>query len=160
MRILERVAISFSRGSSRPRGRIYISCVGRWIFFFYFWATFRCWTIYNYACLPTRPTRLYPVDPHHRPAQAVTLPSGVPFALQSRAVWTSLLLPTCWHLRLCFTNQLLHPSLTQVFRGQGSFFTRLCFAGCPSWSMHMSGARVDGQRNPEDENIGWRVWIK
>ena len=30
-RILERVAIPFSRGSSRPRDRIRVSCVGRWI---------------------------------------------------------------------------------------------------------------------------------
>ena len=30
-RILERVAIFFSRGSSRPRDRIHISCIGRWV---------------------------------------------------------------------------------------------------------------------------------
>ena len=32
-RILEWVAISFSRGSSRPRDRIRVSCVGRWILY-------------------------------------------------------------------------------------------------------------------------------
>ena len=37
-RLLEWVATSFSRGSSRPRDRIcvfYISCIKRWIFFFF-----------------------------------------------------------------------------------------------------------------------------
>ena len=36
-RILEWVAISFSKGSSRPRDRIWVSCIGRWIL--YHWAT-------------------------------------------------------------------------------------------------------------------------
>ena len=36
-RILERAAISFSRGSSQPRDGTRVSCVGRWIL--YFWAT-------------------------------------------------------------------------------------------------------------------------
>ena len=36
-RILEWVAIPFSRGSSRPRDRIWVSCIGRWIL--YHWAT-------------------------------------------------------------------------------------------------------------------------
>ena len=36
-RILEWVAISFSRGSSRPRDGTFISCIGRWVI--YHWAT-------------------------------------------------------------------------------------------------------------------------
>ena len=32
-RILEWVAIPFSRGSSQPRDRTHISCIGRWIFY-------------------------------------------------------------------------------------------------------------------------------
>ena len=36
-RILEWVAISSSKGSSRPRDQTYISCIGRWIF--YHWAS-------------------------------------------------------------------------------------------------------------------------
>ena len=36
-RMLEWVAISFSRGSSRPRGQTYISCIGRQVL--YHWAT-------------------------------------------------------------------------------------------------------------------------
>ena len=32
-RILERVAISYSRGSSRLRDRTSVSCVGRWILY-------------------------------------------------------------------------------------------------------------------------------
>ena len=36
-RILEWVVISFSRGSSQPRDRTHISCIGRWIL--YHWAT-------------------------------------------------------------------------------------------------------------------------
>ena len=32
-RILEWVAISFSKGSSQPRGRTHISCIGRWILY-------------------------------------------------------------------------------------------------------------------------------
>ena len=31
-RILEWVATGFSRGSSRPRGLIHVSCIGRWVF--------------------------------------------------------------------------------------------------------------------------------
>ena len=36
-RILEWVAISFSRGSSWPRDQTHVSCIGRWIL--YYWAT-------------------------------------------------------------------------------------------------------------------------
>ena len=32
-RILEGVAISFSRGSSRPRDQTHISCIGRWVLY-------------------------------------------------------------------------------------------------------------------------------
>ena len=41
VRILEWVAISFSRKSSQPRDQTSVSCIGRWIFFFFFyhWAT-------------------------------------------------------------------------------------------------------------------------
>ena len=38
-RILEWVAISFSRGSSRPRDWIWVSFIGRWIL--YLWATWK-----------------------------------------------------------------------------------------------------------------------
>ena len=34
-RILEWVAISFSRGSSQPKDQTLVSCIGRWIFFFF-----------------------------------------------------------------------------------------------------------------------------
>ena len=34
-RILEWVATGFSRGSSRPRGLIHVSCIGRWVFFYH-----------------------------------------------------------------------------------------------------------------------------
>ena len=37
-RTLDWVAISFSRGSSRPRDQTHLSCIGRWILF-YHWAT-------------------------------------------------------------------------------------------------------------------------
>ena len=37
IRILEPIAVSFSRGSSRPKDRICVSCIGRWIL--YHWAT-------------------------------------------------------------------------------------------------------------------------
>ena len=40
-RILEWVAISFSRGSSWPRDQIYVSYIGRWIL--YHWATREAW---------------------------------------------------------------------------------------------------------------------
>ena len=36
-RILEWVAISYSKGSSQPRDQTYISCISRWIL--YHWAT-------------------------------------------------------------------------------------------------------------------------
>ena len=39
-KILEWVAISFSRGSSWPRDRTHISCIGRWIL--YHWAAWEC----------------------------------------------------------------------------------------------------------------------
>ena len=41
VRILEWVAISFSRGSSQPRDRTWASCLGRWIL--YHWATSEAW---------------------------------------------------------------------------------------------------------------------
>ena len=40
-RILEWLAISFSRGSSQTRGRTCVSCIGRQIL--YHWATRECW---------------------------------------------------------------------------------------------------------------------
>ena len=40
-RILEWLAISFSRGSSQPRGRTCVSCIGRQVL--YHWATRECW---------------------------------------------------------------------------------------------------------------------
>ena len=39
-RVLERVAISSSKGSSWPRDWTHVSCIGRWIL--YCWATARC----------------------------------------------------------------------------------------------------------------------
>ena len=39
-KMLQWVAISFSRGSSCPRDRTHISCIGRWIL--YHWATWEC----------------------------------------------------------------------------------------------------------------------
>ena len=36
-KILEWFVIPFSRGSSRPRGQTHVSCIGRWIL--YYWAT-------------------------------------------------------------------------------------------------------------------------
>ena len=39
-KILEWFAISSSRGSSQPRDRTGVSCIGRWIF--YHWATWEC----------------------------------------------------------------------------------------------------------------------
>ena len=44
-RILEWVAVSFSRGSSRPRDQTLISCIGRWIYFH--WATWEGSTVYG-----------------------------------------------------------------------------------------------------------------
>ena len=49
-RILEWVAISFSRGSSQPRDWTHISCIGKWIL--YHWATrevyYLCPVLYNW----------------------------------------------------------------------------------------------------------------
>ena len=42
VRIMETVAISFSRGSSRPRGWTHISCIGRWVL--YHRTTREAWT--------------------------------------------------------------------------------------------------------------------
>ena len=55
-RILQWVAISFSRGSSRPRDQTHVSCIGRRVL--YQWAAWEA---------PRRPTRrqLYP-QPHHQ----------------------------------------------------------------------------------------------
>ena len=39
-RILERVVISFSRGSSQPRVQTHVSCIGRWVL--HHWATLTC----------------------------------------------------------------------------------------------------------------------
>ena len=44
-RILEWVAISFSRGSSQPRDRTCVSCIGRWIL--QHWATREAYTWYR-----------------------------------------------------------------------------------------------------------------
>ena len=62
-KILEEVAISFSKGSSRLRGRTRISCIGRWIV--YYWATWEAWV------------RIYPplVKPYEGPGNILALMS-------------------------------------------------------------------------------------
>ena len=44
---LKWVAISFSRGSSWPRDWAHISCIGRWILFFYHWVTWETLKIHS-----------------------------------------------------------------------------------------------------------------
>ena len=69
-RILEWVAISFSRGSSWPRDRIRVSCIGRWIL--YHQTTreaLRLWEIFR-IIQNSKSTRLYasenlPLFPRH-----------------------------------------------------------------------------------------------
>ena len=48
-RILQWVAISFCRGSSRSRDRTYISCIGRKIL--YHWATRKATSMFHYKCV-------------------------------------------------------------------------------------------------------------
>ena len=48
-RILEWVAISFSRGSSQPRDQTCIFCIGRWIL--YHWATREAHIFFMYVCM-------------------------------------------------------------------------------------------------------------
>ena len=45
-RMLERVVISFSRGSSWPRDGTHVSCFGRWVL--YHWATRQAWYKHNH----------------------------------------------------------------------------------------------------------------
>ena len=45
-RILDWVAISFSRGSSWPKDQTYLSCIGRWIL--YHWATREAWLCHTH----------------------------------------------------------------------------------------------------------------
>ena len=54
VRILERVAISFSRGSSRTQDRTGISCIGRWIL--YHWVTREAQInlLWSHGLLPAR----------------------------------------------------------------------------------------------------------
>ena len=62
--ILERIAISFSRGSSQPRNRTCISCTGRWVL--YQWAT--CGTFFlPTAVMPCSVTVSWAVPQFHRP---------------------------------------------------------------------------------------------
>ena len=63
-RILEWVAISFSRGSSWPRAWTWVSCTGRWVFFFYHWATRETRIIAAAAAklLQSCPTLCNPID--------------------------------------------------------------------------------------------------
>ena len=155
MRILERVAISFSRGSSRPRGRIYISCVGRWIFFFF-------------TSEPPLDAELFITMPVSQPDQPdfiqwtpiIVQPRQWPFLQESHSPFNpgqfgqvsccphadilgyALLISCCILLWLKFSEGRGHFSLD--FALQGVHRDRC-----------MSGARVDGQRNPEDEN-----WMK
>ena len=64
-RILEWVAISFSMGSSQPRDRHWVSCMGRSVLFFYHWATreartVRClWAMQFLPWLRFKPTLLW-----------------------------------------------------------------------------------------------------
>ena len=64
-RILEWVAISFSRGSSPPRDLScvsYVSCIGRWVFFFFFKTASATWEVLNINNHLKRIIYLYPIS--------------------------------------------------------------------------------------------------
>ena len=69
-RILDWIAISFSRGSSWPRDRIRVSCIGRWIL--HHWTTredLHLWEIFQ-IIQNSKTTRLYVCETsfsYHRP---------------------------------------------------------------------------------------------
>ena len=73
VRILERIAISFSRGSSRPRDWTQVSCIGRWII--YHWAT------------RGAQTKIYESPKMQRHDFANKGPSSQGYGFSSRHVW-------------------------------------------------------------------------
>ena len=67
-RILERVAISFSGGSSQPRDQTRVSCPGKQIFFFFlnYWATRKaqwCCAVHLNICLNVLTTTMHTHTP-------------------------------------------------------------------------------------------------
>ena len=80
-RILEWVAISFSRASSRPRDRTHASCTGRWLL--YHWAT---WAKSLQSC----PTLCDPID-------GSPPGSSIPGILQARTLgWVAIYFSNEW----------------------------------------------------------------
>ena len=111
-RILERVAIFFSRGSSWPRGWTCISCIGRW--FLYHWATWEALTVYGYVfkavslginikpvIFPSTQTfSAFPPNPSEfgiRVGGKVTCAHGNG-SKQQDLMWVSWSLVLCWYL--------------------------------------------------------------
>ena len=111
-RILESVAIPFSRGSSQPRARIHVSCISRWVLCL--WATREAQlTTYSCCCWVTQscPTLL----PHRLKHARLFCPSPSPGVFSDS----------------CPLNPWCHPTITssvipfsyflQSFPASGSF---------------------------------------
>ena len=86
-KILQWAAISFSRGSSRPRDQTRVSCIGRWVL--YCWATREA---------PRRATRhqLYP-QAHHQLWKPET--QGAPCHSAAFSQTTGVRPPCAWRVR-------------------------------------------------------------
>ena len=97
-RILERVAISFSRGPSQPRDQTHVSCIGRWIL--YHWAT-------GSPLLTKRGDKCY-------------MSFFSPFYLILKTD-KSLTVALIWQLRLPKATQWLSRTLPSRFQGHSHF---------------------------------------
>ena len=88
-RILEWLAISFSRESSQPRDPTCISCIGRWIL--YHWATWKAQEFLAAAkSLQSCPTLYDPID-------SSPPSSPVPGILQARTLeWVAISFAKAW----------------------------------------------------------------
>ena len=97
-RILEWVAISFSRRSFRPRNQTCISYIGRWVL--YHWAT---WERRRESAQVTR----WPLEPTENPeGRRAPLSGSRPFKGTKPWKWYSILgCLYCWDINICHCHK-------------------------------------------------------
>ena len=175
-RILEWVAISFSRGNSWPRNWTYVCGIGRQIL--YHWGTWEVWHVAICCCRCSVQllSRVWLLRPHGLQHTRLPCPSPTP-----RAYSNSCPLSWWYHPAIC-SSVVLFSSCLQSFPAPGSFQMSQFFAsggqsigvsasasvlpvniqnwfplGCPGWlSLQFKGlSRVFSQHHSSKAPILW-----
>ena len=140
-RILEWIAISFSRGSSWPRGWMHVSCLGRQIL--YLWATSSVQLLSLIRLFVTPWTAACQASLSITNSQSPPIPMSIELVMPSN------------HLIHCHSLLLL----TSIFPASGSFQMSQLFAS-GGQSIGVSPSPSVLQMNTQNLSpLGWTSWI-